>query len=334
LHDKTKNFRSMKISVVIPTYNRPYLLGKCLLSLLSQDFPAKDYEIIVVTDGPDTATRQMVLQYTSQISLPAVYCLSLPEKKGPAAARNMGWRNARGELIVFTDDDCIPSTRMVSNYWHTYRHQGQALVAFTGKIKVPVSPAPTDYERNTARLENADFVTANCACTRKALELVGGFDEDFTMAWREDSDLEFKLLNHRVPILRKIPAQVVHPVRLAPWGISIKEQKKSMYNALLYKKHRNWYRSRISKAPQWRYYGILLVLLLALLGLVYRQQQLTIVSLVCWLLLTGSFIAKRLSGASRSPAHISEMVVTSIVIPVLSVFWTLYGSIKYKVVFL
>ncbi|HXL55663.1 MAG TPA: hypothetical protein VN958_05365 [Chitinophagaceae bacterium] len=85
---------------------------------------------------------------------------------------------------------------------------------------------PTDFERNTALLEHVDFVTANCACTKKALEKIGGLDEDFTMAWREDSAFEFDLLENDITIIKVNEAIIVHPVRTA-WGISIMEQKKA-----------------------------------------------------------------------------------------------------------
>src|SRR5690606_228568 len=102
----------------------------------------------------------------------------------------------------------------------------------------------------------ADFVTANCACTRAALERVHGFDEAFTMAWREDSDLEFRFINQRVPIRFVQQAVVTHPVRKASWGVSLKEQKKSMFNALLYKKYPSLYREKIMKRPLWNYYAM------------------------------------------------------------------------------
>lgn len=68
-------------------------------------------------------------------------------------------------------------------------------------------------------------------------EKVEGFDERFKAAWREDSDLHFKFLEHNIPINKSEKAVVCHPERKASWGVSVSEQKKSLYNALLYKKH-------------------------------------------------------------------------------------------------
>lgn len=59
---------------------------------------------------------------------------------------------------------------------------------------MPLPNPPTDYELNTAGLEKAEFVIANCFYRRKAIASINGFYERFTMPWREDSDLFFTLL--------------------------------------------------------------------------------------------------------------------------------------------
>src|SRR5688572_3416997 len=97
----------IKISVVIPTYQRPELLHKCLQALSAQDFDAYSFEVIVVSDGEDARTRKKVLNWQDQFKTTLRYH-ALPSRKGPAAARNFGWRKAKGTLIAFTDDDCIP----------------------------------------------------------------------------------------------------------------------------------------------------------------------------------------------------------------------------------
>ena len=78
-------------------------------------------------------------------------------------------------------------------------------------------------------------------------------DERFSAAWREDSDLHFTLLLHGGQIDRVPSALVVHPVRPARWGVSLNQQRKSLFNALLYKKHPRLYRQRIRPWPPWDY---------------------------------------------------------------------------------
>ncbi len=320
----------IKISVVIPTYKRPRLLSICLSALTSQTFDKNAYEVIVVSDGPDSETELTVGKFAESGN--SFLYLHSPLKKGPAAARNIGWQSAAGKLIAFTDDDCIPDKHWLSDLWNA--HHGEAAVAYTGKIKVPLPDRPTDYEMNTANLEKAAFVTANCCCTKEALLRTGGFDERFFMAWREDSDLEFKLLEHYIPIVRLENALVVHPVRKAPWAVSIREQKKGLFNALLYKKYPHLYRKKIQSSPPWNYYLMIVAFALGVAGIVTNKNWIAIFCFMFWLLLLSIFVTKRLSKTSRSWNHIMEMIITSIFIPFVSVYWQLVGAWKYRVLFL
>ncbi|RXK83739.1 glycosyltransferase family 2 protein [Filimonas effusa] len=322
-----------EVSVVVATWQRPQLLEKCLQALLRQRLAAGRYQVIIVTDGLDEASCRLVRQYRDR-GHTQLYCYSLPVKRGPAAARNLGWQMAEAPLVVFTDDDCIPDPGFLGAYINAYKAYGVARIAFTGKVTVPVSPVPTDYEQNVAQLSSADFITANCACSRTALVQAGGFDEAFETAWREDSDLEFKFIDNGIPVYKVEDARVIHPVRPASWGVSLKEQRKSLYNALLYKKYPSLYRKKISRGPQWRYYGILFCLLLLVVLAFGHLYTASLVALGGWAFLTAGFIYKRLRTTSRNFSHVMEMICTSLLIPFLSIYWTIYGAVRYKVLFL
>jgi glycosyltransferase involved in cell wall biosynthesis len=175
-----------RISVIIPTYKRPALLMECIKALARQTFDKAAFEVIVVSDGPDRITQKLVTSWKHTGLLDIEY-IPLDRKKGPAAARNTGWKIASGELIAFTDDDCQPEPSWLEELWDASQTMDAAL--FSGRVIVPLSDAPTDYEWNTAKLETAEFITANCACQRNVMERTGGFDERFEMAWREDRSL-------------------------------------------------------------------------------------------------------------------------------------------------
>ncbi len=303
---------------------------RCLAALRWQSFSNDEYEVIVVTDGPDELTQQKFLSFNNEYDLKNFIYTSLDYRKGPAAARNKGASIAKGELLVFTDDDCIPCIKWLYQYWKRYLLHGRSYVAFSGQTIVPCADKPTDYEKNIAHLETAEFITANCACTRKTFQLVKGFDEDFSIAWREDSALHFKLISLSIPVIKVSKAIIIHPVREAAWGVSLQEQKKSFYNALLYKKHPFLYRKKISRRPLWNYYAMVFLFVFALINMIEHNSIIAFFSLVCWLLLVVLFMLKRLNGTSKEASHIIEMAVTSAAIPFLSVFWTLYGSLRYK----
>ncbi|HEU5088401.1 MAG TPA: glycosyltransferase family 2 protein, partial [Roseiflexaceae bacterium] len=183
-------------------------------------------------------------------------------------------------------------------------------------------------------LEQGEFVTASCFCRRDALECVGGFDERFTTAWREDSDLQFMLMERGEGIVRAADAVVIHPVRPAAWGISIAQQRKSMFNALLYKKHPQLYRERIQPSPPWRYYMICGSAAASSVALAFGHRRASLAGMAMWAWLVGRFCAGCLRHTARTPRHIAEMIVTSALLPPLAIYWRLRGALKYRVIFL
>ncbi|HLX58040.1 MAG TPA: glycosyltransferase [Ktedonobacteraceae bacterium] len=323
----------LRVSVVVPTYNRPTLLARCLEALLMQDFAPADYEIIIVDDADCAGTRQLV-ECRAQSARQSGYTICyIPVKSshGPAAARNLGCRAARGEVIAFTDDDCIPCAGWLNE---GVAAMVDGVVGVSGRIIVPLGTLPTDYEYNASKLADCEFVTANCFYRRDALLMVGGFDERFAVAWREDSDLLFTLEESGAKCASAPDAVVIHPVRPAQWGISIYQQRKSMFNALLYKKHPLLYRQKIQDAPPWRYYGIVSALLLVVISLIRRSGFLALPGLALWTYLTGQFCVQRLRHTSHAPRHIMEMMLTSIAIPPIAIFWRLRGAIKFRVFYI
>src|SRR5579883_3455518 len=290
---------SLCISVVVPTYKRPALLERCLKGLLTQKFPPSDFEIIIVDDAACDATKKLVEQWASQAQETGhtLHYVAVPgAHRGPAAARNCGWRQALAEIVAFTDDDCIPEMHWLQMGLKAFTDE---IAAISGRIVVPLPPVPTDYEYNAAQIQHSEFATANCFYRRSVLMHVGGFDERFTSAWREDSDLFFTLQREHFICIFAPEAVVMHPVRAAGWGVSLKQQRKSMFNALLYKKHPDLYRRHIQAAPPWRYYVTVACLLLILLGLFVHISFLAIVALLAWLYLTGLFCIQRLHKTSR-----------------------------------
>jgi glycosyltransferase involved in cell wall biosynthesis len=322
-----------EISVVVPTYRRPWMLDRCLTALLAQEISPHRYEILVCDDGPDAETKRLVNQRASEYRAGGWHIVYVPvtRTQGPAGARNLGWKLARGDIIGFTDDDTIPDPRWLIEGLRAMQ-AGPSAVA--GHIDVPLPLHPTDYELDAAGLGRAEFATANCFVRRSMLERIGGFDERYTSAWREDSDLQFSILCAGGTIARAESAVVHHPVRPARWGVSISQQKKSQFDALLYKKYPLLYGTRIAPSTPWRYYAIVLSLIVLAVASALRVAPVALAAFAVWATLTLVFTAQRLRTTARRPGHVFEMLVTSIVIPPLSIFWRLYGAWKFRVGFL
>lgn len=322
----------VRISVVIPTYRRPALLARCLSAVLAQDYDPGAYEIIIVDDGCTDGTRNIVEALRPRnVWAPRITYLRPKDAHGPAVARNLGWRTARGELIAFTDDDTVPAPD-----WLARGEAGMkpGFAAMCGRVKVPVSQPPTDHELMTQGLESAEFVTANAFVRRDALELVGGFDERFTRAWREDSDLQFRLQRDVGPVGRCADAIVLHPVRHEPWGVCLRQQKNAFFDALLYKKHPRLYRERIHPRPPWDYYLIVGLVLAVPLLLAAMHPFAAGVAAGAALAMVMALAVRRLQRTAKTREHVLEMLATSAMIPFLSVYWRLRGAIHFRVLFL
>lgn len=324
--------RGIQISIVVPTYNRPALLDRCLAALTSQLVDTTHYEIIVVDDGPHQATQLVVKKWRQRMEItgPRIAYLPSDGPHGPAAARNRGWQHASGELIAFTDDDTIPYRDWLARGLAAFDGSVQAA---WGRIVMPIDHKPTDYERDAKNLENAEFVTANCFCLKSLLVELGGFDERFRLAWREDADLYFRLLQSNARIAHVPDAVVEHPIRPAPWGVSLSQQKKVQFDALLFKKHRELYRKKIRPHARWDYYAVTICLAALPVAAMLGYGWISLVAGLWWAIFTTRFCMQRLRGTVLSLSHVAEMGVTSMLIPPLAVYWRLVGIIRFRVGF-
>ena len=323
-----------RISVVVPTCRRPELLLRCVMGLMEQDIGPEAFEVLVVDDGHQAGVLNLVQALAAEPRAPLLRYLRPSAGRGPAVARNLGWRAARGDIVAFTDDNTLPVNSWLSSGEAALRGSGWA--ALGGRVMVPLKPdrAPTDHEKTTQGLERAEFVTANAFVRRHALQQVQGFDERFTRAWREDSDLHFRLMDQAGPVGRCEQAVVLHPARAERWGVSLRQQKNAFFEALLYAKHPQRYVTQLGLPVPWDCYAIVcLVVLAAGLGIVGIPGS-AVVSAALALLGVAWLARRRLRGTSRRPWHVLEMVATSLLIPFLSVYWRLRGALHFRVWFL
>lgn len=318
---------ALRVSVVVPTYNRPDLLERCLHALLQQTLDVEQYEILVCDDGPTEAAQAVVTAARDMAGdHPDIHYLPVTMSQGPAGARNLGWRNASSSIIAFTDDDTLPAPHWLDAGLAAMK---PGVDAVSGRIEMPLPERFSDYERDAARLEEAEFVTANCFIRRSVLEDVGGFDERYTRAWREDSDLHFALLTSGRTLIRQPDALVVHPLREAPFAASVGAQRKVMFDVLLYKKYPNLYRQRIRSGPPWFYLFVTGMLVLGIIALVSGARLVAQGALILWAAATFWFFWRRLSLSFISPKNVAELIISSIAIPPLSVFWRLAGAVRF-----
>jgi glycosyltransferase involved in cell wall biosynthesis len=314
------------VSVVVPTYKRPDLLARCLDALVRQQLPAR-YEILVCDDAASDATRQQVEGFAvGGPNGPSLRYLAVTGSRGPSGARNLGWRSAQAEIIAFTDDDTIPHPDWLAQGLRAFRPD---VAAVTGATEMPIPDPPSDYERDASGLTRAEFITANCFVRRAALVAVGGFDTRYTMAWREDSDLQFALLEGGFRIERCDRARVVHPVRPVRFAAGLSMQKKVMFDMLLRRKYPALYRERIRRHGPRFYLSVTGAMALAVCLAAAGHTAGALAAAGVWAALTVSFFMRRLRGTCRSARNVIDLAITSACIPLLSIFWRTVGLLRF-----
>lgn len=300
--------------VVVPTAGRPSLriLVERLVSLAGPQ-PGK---IIVVADG----------RLRSQ-ELPSRVELLAGPGRGPAAARNLGWRAADAAWVAFLDDDVIPEHDWLSRLGADLVVE-EHVAGSQGRIHVPLPRhrRPTDWERNVKGLEHARYATADMAYRRSALEELAGFDERFPRAFREDTELALRLLKRGYRI-EPGTRRVVHPVRPARFWTSVALQAGNADDVLMRSIHGPKWRAW-ARAPAGRLCAHLAVsgaTALSLAASLANRRRLAALAGLAWLGGTAEFAWRRIAPGPRTGDEIVRMVATSAVLPAAATVHWLIG---------
>ncbi len=189
----------MRISVIIPTYQRRDLVVEAVCTLLQQDF-RDSFEVIVVVDGSVDGTGEALRQINSDIPLTVLEQGNLGQSK----ARNMGANQALGEILLFLDDDMIAQPDLLSRHDKAHNNQTDMVLGH-----IPVHPdSPANFlsaavgewaeerldrlSQPGAKLLLEDLIIGQASISREIFTRLGGFDCDFTRAGTYgNEDLEF-----------------------------------------------------------------------------------------------------------------------------------------------
>lgn len=162
---------AVRCSVVIPCYNGAATLGRQLRALLEQDAPVP-FEIVVADNGSTDGSVEVAAAL-----IPRASVVDASRGRGINVARNEGWREARGELILFCDADDLVHPGWIRSHWDAYAHGAALLGGALRRIRVDGSFVAQQDGFNT-ELGFLPWPTgANSGCARAVLEAVGGFDE-------------------------------------------------------------------------------------------------------------------------------------------------------------
>jgi glycosyltransferase involved in cell wall biosynthesis len=185
-------------SIIIPTHNTDVVLIQCLDALSSQSTGTKNFEVIIINDGGSTHIYEKLKFLKSRLTIRYFY----QKNRGPAAARNLGIRNAKGDIILFLDDDSVPTKdwfECVVNAWERFPDfdgiGGYTKSDVTDSIYCRVN---SDFFNWYLTQYSDDkfhpfLVTCNAGYRKSVLSSVGNFDESFKKASGEDRDLNVKI---------------------------------------------------------------------------------------------------------------------------------------------
>ncbi len=290
--------------VVIPTVGRPSL--QTLLAALARQADPRRGRVIVADDAE--------------------------LRTGPAAARNRGWRAGSAPWVVFLDDDVLPTEGWSSELHADLDRAADDVGGVQGRIRVPLprDRRPTDWERNVAGLERARWATADLAYRRAALEAVGGFDERFRRAYREDADLGLRVVAAGWQIVRGA-REIVHPVGPAgPWT-SVRLQRGNADDVLMRRLHGPDWRSRAGAPPgRLPRHALVAAAGLAAVGLRASGSKVAAgLAAAAWLAGTAELAWARIAPGPRTAKELLTMATTSAAIPFAATSWRAVGEFRH-----
>ncbi|CAM3310144.1 glycosyltransferase [Kibdelosporangium persicum] len=306
-------------AVVIPTTGRKSL--NVVLHALAKGHGPAPREVIVVDDRPNPEPP---------LALGDEVRVLYGGGRGPAAARNTGWRATTTEWVAFLDDDVAPPTDWKARLVKDLAELPARVAGSQARIHVPLpnDRHPTDWERSTAGLSVAKWITADIAYRRAALTEVGGFDERFPRAYREDAELALRIIQAGYEITTG-DRETTHPVRASDFLASLRVQRGNADDALMRRVHGADWRAKTGAYPtrvRWHMITTAAGAAAVLFGLSGRRKAAWLAGLV-WAGLTGQFAYQRIVPGPKTPEELARMVVTSVAIPPAATLHRLRGEL-------
>jgi len=339
------------ISIIVPFKNSKKTLRNLLISLLDQDFPKTDYEIVLVDDGSSDGSLETIEDMVKS-SIVRIKVIKLPVGRGCFHARNKGVEASEGEIIAFIDSDEIADGVWLKSLAQQHFKSedeggviGNVITDNDEALILPLVVAPTDATGMSKGVVKAG--TCNVAYRKSILLEIGGFDEAFDPKWRGDSDLCLRVLETGLKIVHEPNAIVYHPVRKNSLRDIWKDGFKRYHDVLLYSKHNknsivnnhlgNGFTKpfgRFSPLSIFIFFAGFLAVYIALQSLLFLFYFI-IISYTAWLLFFMFYGYNFVSTGSQP--RISLRFKAALVLPFyfFAVFLgRLYGCIKYKTLLL
>lgn len=253
--------------------------------------------------------------------------LPQPISRGAATARNRGWQAARGRIVAFTNDECLPQPTWLANALACFNDATEFVIGQLwlqpAYIADPVSP-------DVLNIDPVSLLSANCFCRKTTLERVGGFLET---AYSRQADLSLlaNLTRQGVSIKNSRNTSVIHCLRGQHELLSQRQHPCGANAADHNQQERQpWKRAGTNEQSLPVYWAAISGAFTGLTGLLTGEVLLTVVGLGVWFLLPALFGRREQPKAQRQTAFI-RLVGIQLATPFVSVYWQLHSKFRHSV---
>ncbi|BCL23827.1 glycosyltransferase family 2 protein [Streptomyces tuirus] len=318
-------------AVVIPTLVRD-TLADCLAALAAATGPRPE-QIVLVDDRPDPEPDRLEHPLSVLGDLRERTTVLDGGGRGPAAARNTGLRAVTTPWTVFLDDDVQVGPHWCGQLAEDLAEAAPDVAGVQGVIAVPLPGGrrPTDWERGTAGLAQSHWITADMAYRTEALKHVGGFDERFRRAFREDADLALRVLDAGWRI-RQGRRTTRHPVRPASRWASVRQQRGNADDALMAHLHGpDWWDKAVAPRGRIRTHAAITTAGVAACALAATGHgRAATACALGWAAGTAEFARARITPGPRTRHEVTTMLATSVLIPPAATWHRLTGALRHR----
>lgn len=233
-----------RVSVIVPVYNGEDTIAECVDSILAQSFPRADFELLLIDNASSDGTRAILEKNRDRA------VILYESKRGPSAARNCGLRNATGEVVAFTDADCVVHRDWLTSLIAPLADSGIGIVGGTILASRPCNAVEEFGERIHDHQMAIEYysppyaITMNWASRKADLERVGFFDEALLRC--EDCDLAYRVVGAGYRIVHAPEAVVYHRNERTLAGLIAEGYAHGYHSVPLLRKHEQFVRTFVS----------------------------------------------------------------------------------------
>lgn len=241
-------------SIIIPTYNRPEQLDRCLSAITALDYPRNRFEVIVVDDGGSRTLEPVIDPFGKNIDI----TLLKEAHMGLSAARNAGALRGKGEILAFMDDDCMPSENWLTSLAVRFGQTpnlgvgGRTINALAENPFSTASQLLIDYlcHYYNKRPDRARFSSgSNLNFSTDAFHAVGGFNTRLSLGSGEDREICYRWILSGRPFVYA-PEVVVYHYHFLTWRTFIRQHFNYGRGSLQFRReHARQTQDRISFEP-------------------------------------------------------------------------------------